>query len=111
MNFNQNTEITMNPSIIAKIQKIIETEASEEFKQADKLVSDNIERNNEIKEFFKNNNITATRITMGSVTYIFQYNLKNREKFDISMMPDELKAPYLTKSEIWIRNISVESEN
>ena len=98
--------MSLPSTILSKIQKVITTEDSPEFKKADKLVKQNTKLNNEIKDYFQKNGLHEADVTVGNKTYIFKYDIKTREVINTSLIPEEIKDQYIENRGVWYRRIT-----
>ena len=87
-----------------KVKKFHKIDQSIRFREAQRLVQEQTTLLNHIKTGMKKQGITEMQIEEPDCTLLLSFNIKERLKVDIQALPDDIKAQYSEKSEIWYKN-------
>ena len=92
------------------LKKYVETD-NEEFRRAKRLIAERAKIQDEIKKTMKKLGITEHKIDNPEMEAIIYYNVNQYQKVDVDILPDEIKAQYITYMEVWRETLRVLRRN
>jgi hypothetical protein len=76
-----------------------------DFEECKKIVDRYSTLQMKLKESMKNLGITSVTIEYNRKRYTISFNIRKTERFDLSLLPIELRMEYTRPSETWFINI------
>lgn len=78
---------------------------TEEYRKAKRLIADRLKQQSEIKKTMKELGITEHYITTDTLEAHLRFKVRQVEKVDTDILPDDIKQTYSKITEVWIENL------
>jgi hypothetical protein len=89
----------------AKLNKFVDLDQSEKYKNAKKIVADHVKQLDDLKKVFKEKGITAHMTREGGTVRRLKFKVNTYDRLDTKLIPDDIKVEYMRGVDVWVSQV------